>query len=259
MRDVVKFPIYRVTEEGRTETEDTVVREMPLTIFLNEKELVTMACSPSNLDSLAVGFLFSEGLLRNRDQIQSITLDSQKGLVWVRTADGVEPDEGLLSRRLIVSGCGRGTSFYRVADVQSQARIESPIVISAGEAVDLVHRFQHASKVYQATGGVHSAALCDIKEILVIAEDIGRHNAIDKILGHCILKGIPVDDRIIITSGRVSSEILLKVARGRIPIVISISAPTHLGVELAGNLGITLVGFVRGKRMNVYTNAQRVY
>jgi FdhD protein len=258
MGDVEKFQIYRVTEEGRTKAEDTVVREQPVTIFLNEKELVTAACSPSNLDSLAVGFLFSEGLLKSRDEIQSIVVDDRGGLVRVITTNNVEPDAELLSKRLITSGCGRGSSFYRVADVQDQAKVESRVVVSAHEAITLVREFQHCSEIYRTTGGVHSAALCDTKEILFLVEDIGRHNAIDKIFGHCILKGIPIDDRIIITSGRVSSEILLKVARGRIPIIISISAPTDLGVKLASDLGITLIGFVRGKRMNVYTNAWRV-
>jgi FdhD protein len=121
-----------------------------------------------------------------------------------------------------------------------------------------VREFQHRSQVYRTTGGVHSAALCDTGSILLFNEDIGRHNAIDKIFGECILRDISVDDRIIITSGRVSSEILLKVIKRNIPILISKSAPTDLGVRLANDLGVTLVGFVRGERMNVYSNGWRV-
>jgi FdhD protein len=112
--------------------------------------------------------------------------------------------------------------------------------------------------VFKATGGVHSAALCEAKSILVFSEDIGRHNAIDKIFGECILKDIPTEGCLIITSGRVSSEILLKVARRNIPLLISKSAPTNLGVRLADDLGITLVGFARGRRMNIYTNGWRI-
>ncbi len=258
MENVDRFPIQRVTNEGRTETEDVVVRELPLTILLNEKELVTMLCSPSNLDSLAIGFLFSEGLLKNRNEIQRITVDDQRGLVRVRTTDDIEPDTGFLFKPLIASGGGKGASFYSAVDVQDLARIESQVTISAHEIITLVHEFQHRSQIYRTTGGVHSAALCDTREILVFAEDIGRHNAIDKIFGHCILGDIPTDDRIIITSGRISSEILLKVAKREIPIIISVSAPTDIGIRLANDLGITLIGFVRGKRMNVYTNAWRV-
>jgi len=109
-----------------------------------------------------------------------------------------------------------------------------------------------------ATHGVHSAALCDRKSILIFSEDIGRHNAIDKIFGKCLLENIPTDNRAVITSGRITSEILHKVARRGIPIIISISAPTNLGVRIADSLGITLLGFVRGKRINAYTNDWRI-
>jgi FdhD protein len=105
---------------------------------------------------------------------------------------------------------------------------------------------------------VHSAALCENGKILVFSEDIGRHNAMDKVFGECLMKGIPTEDRLVVTSGRISSEILLKVARRQVPILISKSAPTSLGVKLAERLGITLVGFVRGKRANVYANNWRV-
>jgi FdhD protein len=130
--------------------------------------------------------------------------------------------------------------------------------ISVDEVFTLVNEFQHGSQVYLETGGVHSAALCDRKSILVFSEDIGRHNAIDKIFGKCLLEDIPTDNRVVITSGRVTSEILHKVAKRGVPIIISISAPTNLGVRIADNLGITLIAFVKGKRMNVYTNDWRI-
>ena len=130
--------------------------------------------------------------------------------------------------------------------------------ISGEEIVTLVSKFQHGSKLYLATHGVHSADLCDSKSILIFSEDIGRHNAIDKIFGKCLLENIPTEDRAMITTGRITSEILHKVAKKGIPILISISAPTNLGVRIADNLGITLISSVRGKRMNVCTNAWRV-
>jgi FdhD protein len=130
--------------------------------------------------------------------------------------------------------------------------------ISADEVFALVNEFQHGSKVYLATHGVHSAALCDKKSILIFNEDIGRHNAIDKIFGRCLLEDIPTEGHMIITSGRISSEILHKVAKRGIPIIISISTPTNQGVRIADNLGITLIGSVRGKKLNVYTNDWRV-
>ena len=136
--------------------------------------------------------------------------------------------------------------------------VESQTRISTDEVHTLMNEFIRHSEVFKATGGVHSAALCDTKNILVFNEDIGRHNAIDKIFGQCVLEDIPIDDRIIVTSGRISSEILLKVAKRSLPILISKSAPTDLGVKLANDLGITLLGFVRGKRINAYANSWRI-
>ena len=256
--EIEKIPILRLTEGGGHNIEDVVVREFPLTIILNNEELVTLLCSPSDLKYLAAGFLFSEGLLHSKDEISKIMVDARRGIVRVEIEESVARGRDVLFRRFITSGCGRGTSFYSAADAQGQKKIESQVSISTGEIFILVKEFQHRSQVYRDTGGVHSAALCDTKGILVFNEDIGRHNAIDKVFGECILTDFPIEDRLIITSGRVSSEILLKVAKRGIPIIISKSAPTDLGVRLANDLGITLIGFVRGKRMNAYTHNWRI-
>ncbi len=258
MDNIENLSMLRVTEEGRKDTEDIVTREFTLTIILNNQELVTLLCSPTNLKYLAIGFLSSEGILKSRDEIKKIIVDDQRGVVRVETEEDKGVASELLFKRFITSSCGRGASFYSSADVQGQAKIQSQLRISAREVFALANKFQHRSQVYRATGGVHSAALCDTKSILLFNEDIARHNAIDKIFGECMLQDISTDDRIIVTSGRISSEILLKVARRNIPMLISKSAPTNLGVGLAADLGITLIGFVRGKRMNVYTDGWRV-
>lgn len=254
---VAKVPISRLTEENSSNIEDMIAREFPLTLILNNQELVTLLCSPVDLKYLAVGFLSSEGLLKNKGEIKQITVDAERGVVRVSTEDSRELDRDVLFKRLITSGCGRGVSFYNATDNPGQ-KIESRVEISADSIFTLVNDFQQRSQIYKMTGGVHSAALCDRENILIFSEDIGRHNAIDKIFGECLLKDISTDDRIIITSGRISSEILLKIARRNIPILISKSAPTDLGVKLAGDLGVTLLGFVRGKRINVYTNDWRI-
>ena len=255
--EIEKISILRLTEGGRNNIEDMVAREFPLTIVLNNQELVTLLCSPVNLKYLVIGFLSSEGLLKSRGEIKKIIVDERRGVVRVETEESRELDRDVLFKRLITSGCGRGVSFYNTNDIQGQ-KIESQMEMSTHNVFTLVSDFQHRSQVYRATGGVHSAALCDIKSILVFSEDIGRHNAIDKVFGECILKDIPTDGRIVITSGRISSEILLKVAKRNIPIIISKSAPTDLGVKLANDLGVTLLGFVRGKRINAYTNNWRI-
>ncbi len=247
----------RLTEESERSIEDVLAREFPLTIILNNQELVTLLCSPKDINYLAVGFLFSEGLLGNKDEIKKIIVDERRGIVRVETKEGGEIDRDVLFKRFITSGCGRGASFYSAADITAQ-KVESPVKMSIADVFTLVKDFQHHSQVYRATGGVHSAALCDRKSILVFSDDIGRHNAIDKIFGKCLLEDILTDDRIVITSGRISSEILHKIAKRSIPIIISISAPTNLGVKIADNLDVTLISSVRGKRMNVCTNDWRI-
>ncbi|MFC2047063.1 formate dehydrogenase accessory sulfurtransferase FdhD, partial [Chloroflexota bacterium] len=234
-KNIEGFSVLRITEKGRSQSQDSVVRELPLTIILNNQELVTLLCSPANLKYLVVGFLTSEGFIKGKDDIKKIIVDERRGVVRVESENNGEATEPLF-KRLITSGCGRGASFYSAADAQGQLKIEAQIGISATQVFALVREFQYRSQVFRTTGGVHSAALCNTENVLVFSEDIGRHNAIDKIFGECLLTGIPTDDHIILTSGRISSEIMLKVAKRNIPILISRSAPTNLGLRLASDL-----------------------
>ena len=256
--EIERLPVLRVTEEGKSYSEDMVAREFPLTIILNNQELVTLLCSPTNLEYLAVGFLSSEGLIRGREEIKKVVLDDQRGVLKVETVEDKEFAPGFPFKRYITSGGGRGASLYGAADATGLTKVESQTEISAQVILALMHEFQHRSQVYRLTRGVHSAALCDTKSILIFSQDIGRHNAIDKILGECILENIRTDGQVIMTSGRVSSEILLKAAKRNIPIVISKAAPTNVAVKLATDLGMTLIGFVRERRMNVYAGGWRV-
>ena len=257
MDSVEILPIKRITKEGESSTGQVVAAEILATIFLNGQELATLLCSPKDLNYLAVGFLVSEGLLKSKDEIKKIEVDDWLGVVRIETEGGSVPDGRLFAKRLIASGCGGAATFYSVDDA-TIPKVESRMRISADEVFALVNKFQHSSEVYLATHGVHSAALCDRKSMLVFNEDIGRHSAIDKIFGKCLLEDIPTENRLIMTSGRITSEILHKVARRGIPIIISISAPTSLGVKIADSLGITLIGSVKGKKMNVYTNDWRL-
>lgn len=252
-----RIPILRVTDEGQTAQEDVVVAESPLTLILNDQELVTLLCTPDDLKYLAIGFLFSEGFIESRDDIARVTVNPGTGVVRVDTTTEGGIDREALFSRIITSGCGRGASFYSATDIVGE-KVQSLTTISIKQILALTAEFQHRSEIYRATGGVHAAAVCDQHNVIVFGEDIGRHNAMDKVFGECLLKDIPTEDRLVVTSGRISSEILLKVARRNIPILISKSAPTSLSVKLADARGITLVGFVRGKRANVYTNAWRV-
>ncbi len=253
-----KLPVVRITEGVRSDVEDLVVREAPLTIVLDNQELVTMLCSPIDLNHLAIGFLFSEGFLKSEEEIKKVVVDDRKGIAWVETKEGKGVDPGVLSKRLITSGCGRGASFYSLADAQMGMKMESRFQMLAKDVLALVGQFQHGSELHRVTHGVHSAALCDAQKIVMFADDIGRHNAIDKVIGRCILTDLPADNHGLIFSGRISSEMLLKAARRGFPVVISVASPTNVAVRMANDMGMTVVGMVRGKRMNIYSGDWRI-
>ncbi len=255
--ELERFPVLRFNKEEKSQAELAVAKEFLFTIFLNDQELATLLCSPGNLRYLAVGFLASEGLLQSKDAIKKMEIDDWLGTAHIEIEGFDKTDNSFFTKRLIASGCGGDATFFSAADAATP-KVESAVKISPDEVFSLANRFQHSSQLYLATHGVHSAALADRKEILVLSEDIGRHNAIDKIFGKCLLEDIPTDDRIIISSGRISSEIAHKVAKRGIPIILAISAPTSLGLKTADKLGITLIGSVRGQKMNVYTHPQRV-
>lgn len=255
--EVERFPILRFIREDRSNIELAVAKEFLFTIFLNGQELATLLCSPGNLQYLTVGFLVSEGLLRSKDEIKKIEIDDWLGTAHIEIEGDNKIDGSFFTKRLITSGCGGAATFHSLADATTP-KVESPMKISPYEVFALVSEFQRRSRLYLATHGVHSAALADRKDIFIFSEDIGRHNAVDKLFGKCLLEDTPTNDRILISSGRISSEILHKVAKRGIPIIVSISVPTSLGLKTADKLGITLIGSVRGKKMNVYTNNWRV-
>lgn len=250
--------LVRVENGVSRETADTVVREIPVTLFLNDRELVTMVCSPDYLEELAAGFLCSEGILAAPGDLKSVTVNRTDGLVWVETTRPVDTDQ-LFLKRYVTSCCGRGrASFYFINDARGTAPVESGLTLTAGQVSRLAAALEEQAGLFRATGGVHGAALCTPEELVIFFEDIGRHNAVDKIFGHCYLKGIDLTNKLLVFSGRVSSEILVKVARMGIPILISRSAPTDLALTMATELGITVVGFARGARMNIYTHPGRI-
>ena len=249
--------IVRLYKDGKGKPKsinDTVVAEHALTINLDKKELVTLLCSQEKLEYLAIGFLSSEGLIKGKEDLKEIVLDENQGVIEIAIAEHANIAKDGESKRLIGSSGSRGIS----PPFLDHHKVESTITITPVEIFNLVEEFVHRSEIFEATGGVHSAALCDTQHILVFSEDIGRHNAIDKVFGECLLKALPTDDHIVITSGRVSSEIVNKVVKRNIPILISKSAPTNRGVKLAADLDITLIGFVREERMNIYTHTRRI-
>lgn len=253
-----RLKIRRLTGGRAVRLEDTVVTERPVTIFLNDVEIATPMCSPKNLDSLAVGFLFAEGIIGSKKDIEKVLIDKKDGVVWVFTRGANEAPPDLATRRFITTGCGRGLTFVDARKGGKDLGTRSSFSIPAGSIPKLMGDFLRRSQLFMKTGGCHSAALCSRNEILILMEDIGRHSAIDKVLGECLLRGVRTKDRVLVTSGRLSSEILVKAARARVPIMVSKSAPTDLAVKLAEDFGIAIVGFARGSRMNVYSTDWRV-
>ncbi|MCL2150388.1 MAG: formate dehydrogenase accessory sulfurtransferase FdhD [Dehalococcoidia bacterium] len=251
------FPVLRYTETAQEKLERAVAHEYPLTIVFNNRELATILCTPKQLDHLTLGFLSSEGFLKGKEEIKSLQINEQTGIARLETFEDRDIDQDILYKRVISTGCGRGAAFYNAADL-TEREVVADTKILANDIFSLINQFQHASSVYKTTHGVHSAALCLGQQIIVHAEDIGRHNAIDKIFGRCLWEGIPVEGLIILTTGRISSEVIHKAAKKDVPVIISISAPTSLAVRLARKIGITLIASVRGGKMDVYTHDERV-
>ncbi len=227
-------------------------------LVLNNEPLVTLLCTPSELEELAVGFLLSEGLLHDKSQIQSLSVDEREKTVRIQLADIPADLSVLFEKKTISSGCGKGITFtsYRHGKDPRMTVRNNRISLSAIRS--LLGSFRNISKLYLETGGVHSAALSDGSNLLFFSEDIGRHNAVDKLIGKAFLKSVPVEDAILLTSGRVTSEIMTKAGRNRFPILISRAAPSCMAISLAEDMGITLIGFARGDRMNIYTWPKRI-
>ena len=247
---------WRLKAGHKGEIIDSVIVEAPLTIHFNERELVTLLCTPDHLDELAVGFLYSEGLLTVREDLQSVQVDTEKGMAWVAGRDKPLAGQTFL-KRYITTGCGKGTSFYNFHDTGNRP-VTSELKVPLEKLLERMREVQQGSELFARTGGVHSAGLCTEDRIEIFRDDIGRHNAADKIIGRCFLDELNLEDKMLITSGRISSEILLKTAKAGIPVLVSRSAPTALALEIAEQVGVTVAGFARGSRINIYTHPQRI-
>jgi FdhD protein len=250
--------VTRLDGERQEKITDLVVIEAPVTIFVNGSELVTLLCTPEKIDCLALGFLRSEGFLSSMDNLLSLRCREDEGLVEVELKDRKMLEEKLFGKRTITSGCGKGTIFYNVLDSLRSNPLTGRMQVGSEKVRELITELHKRAVLFKSTGGVHSAALADDQSLLSFFEDIGRHNAVDKIIGECLLKGIETDDKALVSSGRLTSEILLKAAKLKIQLIISRAAPTSLSVEIAEALNITLVGFVRGRRMNIYSHPGRI-
>jgi len=249
-----KVDIIRIKNKEREEISDIVVRESKLAIFLNEKKLVTLKGSPENYDYLGIGFLYTSGILQKKEDISSIIVDKEQKTIKIKAKNIYSPLEGSLRDSLIPR-----RSNIEEKLISKLLPVKCFLKVKIGIIFTLMRTMQEKAELFKLTGGVHSCALADKHGcIILFTEDISRYNTIDKILGEAFLKDIPRENTIILTSCRITSDILIKIAFGKIPIIISRAAPTDEAVELAKKTGITLVGFVRGERMNIYTYPERI-
>ena len=234
-----------------------VPSERPITIHLNDCEIATTQATPRDLEELAVGFLFAEGLLTDRSAFVSAEADAKRGLVWVTSTESV-PEDLAQRTRYLTSGCGRGITFASIGHARGLAPIDAGFTVDAETIYSLVRALADAAELYRDTGGMHAAGIGVDGRLVVAREDVGRHNAVDKVLGRAWLDGIALDRAVLVATGRISYEMAVKAAKARVPVAASRSAVTDLAAELGDSLGIALVGYARGGKLTVYTHPERV-
>lgn len=257
---VKKRTVLRFKNGEMESVEDKIVTEFPVTVKINEEEFVTMVCSPQYIEDMVIGYLASEGVIRAYKDIKNIWVQEKEGYVHV-TIDKLNPYfQNLQNKRYITSCCGASRQgFVFINDALTAKKMNDiSVELSIKDCFQLMNKLQQSAATFQETGGVHNAALCDKNGFMLSRMDIGRHNALDKLYGYCLKHHISIRDKVVVFSGRISSEILLKVAKIGCEVVLSKSAPTELALNLAEELGITTVGFIRNDSLNIYTCPERI-
>ena len=248
---VIRLEWREIGTERRVTSGD-VIEEAFVTLYLNGRELVTIMSTPLQLEAFGLGFLQNEGLIEGLDDVDHVHVSSASCCVDIWTRHAVRVPE----HRVITSGCGGGITFD---DSQIDLEpVDFDLQVGPKRLYAIFNTLQSPDSLYALARGVHTTGLTDGKQIMALAEDVGRHNTIDKVAGICIKEGIETRGRILLTTGRVSSEMLKKAARMGCPVVASRNSPTSLSIEMAEALNITLIGYVRRASMRVYTHPERV-
>jgi FdhD protein len=239
----------RFTDDKWTTSTIRLPKETEITIMVDRREFVSILCTPTKLNFLVFGFLHSEGVIVTPDDVLMMRVCDEESEVDVRLAKALEE---LPRKRRLTSGCGGGSTFSMEAKM-----INSDLQVAPSQVLLLMKQLQEYIDSHHLSGGIHTSALADEDKLLITAEDIGRHNTLDKILGESLIKGVSTKDRLILTTGRVSSEMLLKAARMEAPVVVSRHTPTGTAVSMARDLGITLAGKAGGNRLLVFSHSER--
>lgn len=270
-RVTVRRPVLRVTENGSRTRPDTLAAEEPLEIRIDGRALSVTMRTPGNDIELAHGFLLTENVIADKEDVHGARYCDSPGpdgrntynVLDVLLAPGVEPPDTSVERNFYTTSscgvCGKAAlDSVRLSTRHSPAH--DPLLISPETLAELPEQLRAAQKVFDSTGGLHGAALFDSAgRLLVCREDVGRHNAVDKVLGWAVLeRRVPLAGCVLMVSGRASFELVQKAAMAGVPALAAVSAPSSLAVELADEQGMTLVGFLRGRSMNVYSGTHRI-
>jgi FdhD protein len=242
--------------EGRA-VDTVVIQERPLTLFLNAREIVTMMTIGDHPDLLAVGYLLNQNMLTVDDEITAIDYDEDIQTVVVRTTRQTD-FENKLKKKVQTSGCAQGTVFGDLMDAFATVRLAPAATLKTSWLYGLTKAINTAPSLYLKAGAIHGCVLCREDQPLIYMEDVGRHNAVDKIAGYMFLNRIPADDKIFYTTGRLTSEMVIKTVKMGIPILVSRSGFTAWGVDLARKSNLTLIGRARGKRFVALAGLERL-
>ena len=256
----VNVKVFRINLRKKLvkEEEEPVAKEVPINIYINNRHIVTLFASPSYPKELSVGWLLSQGIIKSIDKILEIKVKGSK--VKVRCDSKVETRiKAVKTSKIIDTSCGStNENFHSLIDRISKPTVKSEYKVEAKEILRFITTLNRMSKIFRATGGTHSAAIFEDGKLVAFAEDVGRRNAVNKVIGIAALRKINFSRSVLVSSGRQAADMVLKAARVGIPIITSIAAPLYSGVEVAKKTGITLICFARGQRMNVYSNPERI-
>lgn len=251
----VPIQYYEIESGSAVPVDAEIITEAPVSLTVNGEVWLTFMCTPTELEALALGFLFNEGLIKDMREIVQVRLCAAGDNVDVWLEHNAEKPD----RWQRTSGCTGGVTSVNLDHlVSGQAGEQNGILLTARQVNEMVARLFSSQDLYRRSGGVHTSILTDGGSQMVVAEDIGRHNTLDKIAGLCLLNGVNFKRRIVITTGRISSEMLQKSARLGVTVVISRTSPSSLSIELAHRLGITLIGYARRDSFRLYTHPQRI-
>ena len=253
----VEYEALRVKQDMHSSENVLVATEIPFTIIANCVEIATLMCTPSDLQALTMGFLFTSGFIANSGEVGTYLADEQQWRVDVSLAR--EPDPQMMDRRMYTSGCGKGVMYSSAVEISSRSALENDFIIDGRVVVEIMRWLQTCSQLHKDTGGVHTAAL-SVEGLLpqIVMDDVGRHNAVDKAIGQALMERIDFAESALVSTGRISSEILHKAKRSGIPIIVSRGAPTHQTVLMAREMNVTTIGFARGAGYTIFTCPQRV-